>query len=75
MLHYYATTGVHENFGNPDATARALVDAAKVATDKFFGVTGQHHSRCHLCYLSVILYIFLNFNLKIKYIGFLKYNI
>jgi serine/threonine protein phosphatase PrpC len=50
MLHYYATAGVHENdmwkivkenFGNPDATARALVDAAKVATDKFFGATGQ----------------------------------
>ncbi len=41
MLHYYATAGVHENFGNTDATARALVDAAKVATDKFFGVTGQ----------------------------------
>lgn len=50
MLHYYATPGVHENdmwkiikenFGNPDATARALVAASKVATDKFFGASGQ----------------------------------
>lgn len=50
MLHHCATPGVHENhiwniikenFGNPDATARALVAASKVATDKFFGATGQ----------------------------------